>query len=98
GGWGPFPMFRPAGGSGHRGHGGGPFPFGPPWGGGGQKARRGDIRTAILAVLADGPRNGYQVIGEIAERSGGVWRPSPGSIYPTLAQLEDEGLVRAAES
>ena len=77
-------------------------PFAPPWFGGGQgwgwrppKARRGDVRSAILAVLAERPMNGYQIIQEIAERSGGAWRPSPGSIYPTLQQLEDEGLVRA---
>jgi DNA-binding PadR family transcriptional regulator len=57
------------------------------------RARRGDVRVAILAVLADGPLNGYQVIQEIAERTGGAWRPSPGSVYPTISQLEDEGLV-----
>ena len=74
---------------------GGP-PWGPAWSGGGRgpKARRGDVRAAILAVLAEQPMNGYQIIQEIAERSGGVWKPSPGSIYPTLQQLEDEGLVR----
>jgi DNA-binding PadR family transcriptional regulator len=83
--------------------GGGPA-FGPPWAPGeprwrGPKARRGDIRAAILAVLAEQPMNGYQIIQEIAERSGGMWKPSPGSIYPTLQQLEDEGLVTAdAES
>jgi DNA-binding PadR family transcriptional regulator len=68
---------------------------GPPWARGmrGPKARRGDVRAAILSVLADQPRNGYQVIQEIAERTGGAWKPSPGSIYPTLQQLEDEGLV-----
>src|SRR5215211_3289530 len=75
--------------------------FGPPWGPPprwrGPKARRGDVRAAILAVLAEQPMNGYQIIQEIAERSGGVWKPSPGSIYPTLQQLEDEGLVRADE-
>ena len=74
-------------------------PFGPPWGGGAgwraPKARRGDVRAAILGVLAEHSMNGYQLIQEIAERSGGVWKPSPGSIYPTLQQLEDEGLVRA---
>jgi DNA-binding PadR family transcriptional regulator len=59
----------------------------------GPKVRRGDVRVAILAVLADGPLNGYQVIQEIAERTGGSWRPSPGSVYPTISQLEDEGLV-----
>jgi DNA-binding PadR family transcriptional regulator len=49
----------------------------------------------ILAVLADGARNGYQIIQEISERSAGAWKPSPGSVYPTLQQLEDEGLVSA---
>jgi len=78
----------------------GPGPFMPPWAAGGRgwrgmKARRGDVRAAILAVLAEQPMNGYQIIQEIAERSGGAWKPSPGSIYPTLQQLEDEGLVRA---
>ena len=53
----------------------------------GPKARRGDVRAAILSVLSDAPRNGYQVIQEIAERTGGAWKPSPGSIYPTLQQL-----------
>ena len=48
---------------------------------------------AILAVLADAPLNGYQVIQEIAERTDGAWRPSPGSVYPTISQLEDEGLI-----
>ncbi len=57
------------------------------------RARRGDVRVAILAVLADGPLNGYQVIQEIADRTAGAWRPSPGSVYPTISQLEDEGLV-----
>jgi DNA-binding PadR family transcriptional regulator len=59
----------------------------------GPRARRGDVRVAILAVLAKGPLNGYQVIQEIADRTGGAWRPSPGSVYPTISQLEDEGLV-----
>ena len=79
--------------------GGGGQMFGPPWGPPprwrGPKARRGDVRAAILAVLAEQPMNGYGIIQEIAERSGGVWKPSPGSIYPTLQQLEDEGLVTA---
>jgi DNA-binding PadR family transcriptional regulator len=65
--------------------------------GGGRRARRGDIRAAILLLLADEPRNGYGLMQEIEERSGGVWRPSPGSVYPALSQLEDEGLVRATE-
>jgi DNA-binding PadR family transcriptional regulator len=61
--------------------------------------RRGDVRAAILDVLAGAqgaegePINGYQVIQQITERSGGAWRPSPGSVYPTIQQLEDEGLV-----
>ena len=64
---------------------------------GGRRARRGDTRSAILLLLAEEPRNGYGVMQEIEERSGGMWRPSPGSVYPALAQLEDEGLVRASE-
>jgi DNA-binding PadR family transcriptional regulator len=78
--------------------GGGEFgPGGPPFGGG-RKARRGDIRTAALLLLAEEPRNGYQIMQEVEERSEGVWRPSPGSVYPALAQLEDEGLIRSEES
>ena len=85
------------------GFGGGPFGFGPggfgPGGprGRGRKARRGDIRTAALLLLAEEPRNGYQIMQEVEERSDGVWRPSPGSTYPALQQLEDEGLIRAQE-
>jgi DNA-binding PadR family transcriptional regulator len=75
--------------------------FGGPWGGGprgrGRKARRGDIRTAALLLLAEEPRNGYQIMQQVEERSGGVWRPSPGSVYPALQQLEDEGLIRSEE-
>jgi DNA-binding PadR family transcriptional regulator len=66
------------------------------WGPGGPRgprARRGDVRAAILALLAEEPRNGYQIIQELGERTEGVWRPSPGSIYPALSQLEDEELV-----
>jgi DNA-binding PadR family transcriptional regulator len=59
------------------------------------RVRRGDVRAAALALLAEEPRNGYQIIQEIAARSGGVWQPSPGSVYPALQQLEDEGLIRA---
>lgn len=51
------------------------------------------MRAAVLVLLAEGPSNGYRIIGEVAERSGGAWRPSPGSVYPTLQQLQDEGLV-----
>jgi DNA-binding PadR family transcriptional regulator len=64
----------------------------------GPKVRRGDVRSAILDVLAGGEMNGYQVIQTIQERSGGGWKPSPGSVYPTIQQLEDEGLVEASES
>ncbi|MFF4472374.1 PadR family transcriptional regulator [Streptomyces sp. NPDC001599] len=91
------------------GPGGGPGgPFGPgfghggPWGGRGRggprgRARRGDVRASILALLKDRPMHGYEMIQEIAERSGGAWKPSPGSVYPTLQLLEDEGLI-ASES
>src|SRR5664279_4384361 len=58
-----------------------------------RRASRGDVRAAVLALLAEEPQHGYAVIGQLAERSGGLWRPSPGSIYPVLAQLEEEGLV-----
>jgi DNA-binding PadR family transcriptional regulator len=51
-----------------------------------------------LAVLRDGPRNGYQIMSEIEERSGGAWRPSPGAVYPALSQLADEGLIAGEES
>jgi len=76
---------------------------GPPFGGHrgrhrARKARRGDIRMAALLLLAEEPRNGYQIMKEIEERSEGVWRPSPGSVYPILQQLEDEGLVQSKES
>jgi DNA-binding PadR family transcriptional regulator len=73
---------------------------GLPWGffGRGPKVGRGDVRAAILVLLAEGPMHGYQVIQELSERSEGVWRPSPGSVYPTLQMLEDEGLVRSEEA
>jgi DNA-binding PadR family transcriptional regulator len=84
--------------------GGGPFefgmrggPFGPPkFRGRGPRVRRGDVRAAILDLLAEGqPWNGYQIIQEIGARTQGVWRPSAGSVYPALQQLEDEALIRA---
>ena len=59
------------------------------------RARRGVVRAAILDVLQGEPLNGYQVISAISERTGGAWKPSPGSVYPTISQLEDEGLVEA---
>jgi DNA-binding PadR family transcriptional regulator len=84
----------------HRGFGGGWGGFGPGDGprGRGRKARRGDIRTAALLLLAEEPRNGYQIMQEVEQRSDSVWRPSPGSVYPALQQLEDEGLIRSQES
>jgi DNA-binding PadR family transcriptional regulator len=89
---------------------GGPPPwvgqmFGPQFGGPGggrggrrSRVRRGDVRSAILDVLsaAEEPINGYQVIQQIAERTNDAWKPSPGSVYPTMAQLADEGLVEDA--
>jgi DNA-binding PadR family transcriptional regulator len=79
---------------------GGPF-GGPGWGPHRHRrgrARRGDVRLALLRLLAEEPRNGYQLMQAIEERSEGLWRPSPGSVYPTLAQLEDEALIRSADS
>ncbi|MFD4791342.1 PadR family transcriptional regulator [Streptomyces sp. NPDC058459] len=82
---------------------GGPGFGGPGFGGGRGRggprgrARRGDVRASILALLKDRPMHGYEMIQEIAERSGGAWKPSPGSVYPTLQLLEDEGLI-ASES
>jgi DNA-binding PadR family transcriptional regulator len=64
----------------------------------GPKASRGDVRAAILALLKESPRNGYQIMSEIEERSNGAWRPSPGAIYPALSQLSDEGLITGEES
>lgn len=57
--------------------------------------RRGGIRRAVLASLLEGPAHGYEVMRRLEQRSGGMWRPSPGSVYPTLQMLEDEGLVRS---
>ncbi|MFB2582855.1 PadR family transcriptional regulator [Herbiconiux sp. P15] len=68
--------------------------FGPGFGPGGRgRANRGDVRSAIFSLLAESPSNGYGLIKAIAEKTGGVWRPSPGSIYPTLQQLVDEELI-----
>ena len=69
----------------------------------GPRVRRGDVRSAILDVVraaqSNGEQvNGYQVIQQIAERSNGAWRPSPGSVYPTVQQLEDEGLVEGDDT
>ena len=78
--------------------GGGFGPFGGPGFPRGPRARRGDVRVAALLLLAEGPLNGYQIMQEIEKRSDGLWRPSPGSVYPALAQLEDEGLVRTEQA
>jgi DNA-binding PadR family transcriptional regulator len=56
------------------------------------------VRAAVLALLAEEPRHGYSIMNELAERSGGLWRPSPGSVYPVLQQLQDEGLVLVEEA
>jgi DNA-binding PadR family transcriptional regulator len=87
--------FGPGGPGGGRGFG----PFGP---GGfgfrrGPRARRGDIRAAILALLKEEPRNGYQIMQELKQRSQGLWNPSPGSVYPALQLLEDERLIANEE-
>jgi DNA-binding PadR family transcriptional regulator len=78
----PIPPFAPG-----FGHGGGR--------GGRGRGRRGNVRAAILALLLERPMHGYEMISELETRTGGVWRPSPGSIYPTLQLLEDEGLIEA---
>jgi DNA-binding PadR family transcriptional regulator len=71
--------------------------FGGQQWGPGRRARRGDVRLGLLTLLADKPMHGYDLIRELEERSGGAWRPSPGSIYPTLQLLEDEELVTGEE-
>lgn len=83
----------------------GPFgtagPFGPAGPAGRRRAgraRRGEVRTAIVCLLADGPLNGYQIIQELEQRTQGRWRPSPGAVYPALSQLEDEGVIEAVDS
>lgn len=92
------------GGMGPGGLGPGPSPEGFPFGPGGRhrhrggRARRGDVRAAILALLAEEPRNGYQIIQALQDRTGGVWKPSPGAVYPALAQLEDEHLIEAFDN
>ena len=64
----------------------------------GSRMGRGDVRAAVLSLLAEKPMHGYQIMAEIEERSGGSWKPSPGSVYPTLQLLADEGLILAEES
>jgi DNA-binding PadR family transcriptional regulator len=95
----PFPPMPP------------PFPPTPGWempwdrpgrgrghGPGGRRGRRGDVRAAIVKLLAERPMHGYEMIQEIGDRSGGLWRPSPGSIYPTLQLLADEGLITSNDA
>jgi DNA-binding PadR family transcriptional regulator len=92
-GWDGFAPGGHAPGFGSGGFGGfGPRGFMPP---GPQRKRRGDVRIAILSLLSEQPRNGYGLIKEITDRSGGTWYPSPGSVYPTLQQLVDEELIEA---
>ncbi|MFE8885290.1 PadR family transcriptional regulator [Pseudarthrobacter enclensis] len=64
----------------------------------GTRASKGEVRAAVLALLAERPMHGYQIIREIEERSGGSWKPSAGSVYPTLQLLADEGVIRAEEA
>src|SRR5918997_943489 len=81
---------------------GSPFERGPlghgRQGGRGGRGKRGNTRAVILGLLAERPMHGYEMISELEQRTGGVWRPSPGSIYPTLQMLEEEGLIVADES
>src|ERR1700749_1683001 len=65
-----------------------------PWGG--RFLEHGDLRFVVLALIAEAPRHGYELIKELEDRTGGAYRPSPGVIYPTLALLEDEGFIRPA--
>lgn len=88
-----FEMHGPGGhGPGGHGHGGHGHSFGP-FG----RARRGMIKAAVFAALGEGPMHGYQIMQRIEELSGGMWRPSPGSVYPTLQEFEDRGLVKSEE-
>lgn len=61
----------------------------------GSRARRGDVQVAVLALLREQDMHGYQIIQELSDRSGGAWSPSPGSVYPTLQMLEDQGMVKS---
>ena len=65
---------------------------------GGPRAGRGDVRSAVLMLLTEQPMHGYEIIQQIGERSGGAWQPSPGSVYPALQMLEDQGLIQAEEA
>jgi DNA-binding PadR family transcriptional regulator len=111
-GWGRFAEGRAAfgpfgpgpGGPGGPGFGPGPFgPWGPPFGrgprgrGGRGRARRGNVRASLLALLKERPMHGYEMIQQLGELTQGAWRPSPGSVYPTLQLLEEEGLITSQE-
>jgi DNA-binding PadR family transcriptional regulator len=92
--FGPGPRGRMAGRAGFGGPG-----FGPGGPGGPRRRRRGDVRLALLMLLSvEHPLNGYQLMQGLEERSDGRWRPSPGSVYPALQQLEDEGLIHSVPS
>jgi DNA-binding PadR family transcriptional regulator len=87
--------FGPGGGCGPGGQRHGPHHHGfGPFG----RAKRGMIKAAVFAALAEGPMHGYQIMQRIEELSGGAWRPSPGSVYPTLQEFEDRGLVKSEEA
>ena len=76
----------------------GEFGFGgPPRRGGHRRTRRGDIRLALLSGLTDGPAHGYELIQRLSDRSGGRWKPSPGSVYPTLQMLEEAGFASSSQ-
>lgn len=66
--------------------------------GGGGRARRGDVRAAVLTVLAETDAHGYQIIQDLAEKTQGRWQPSPGSVYPVLQLLEESGLATSSDS
>ena len=89
---GPFALFAMGRGRWRMGRG-----FRGPWGPPGPRARRGDVRAAVLALLGERPMHGYQIIQELESRTGGLWRVSPGSVYPTLQLLEDEGLISSQD-
>jgi DNA-binding PadR family transcriptional regulator len=96
--------FGPRGGRGFGPGFGGPGfgPGGPGFGPGGPRgrggrARKGDVRSAILSLLAEAPASGYGLMKAIADKTQDAWRPSPGSIYPTLAQLVDEQLIEPTD-